>query len=145
VVKNSVFHLAAKEAGLADLGGVLGGQLAVVTGQRDITAAAKVLKSFQAEFDRPKLQFGYLGSQRLERADVQMLADLPPLAALRAKLLGVLQAPAGQLVRLLGAPGTQLVRVLQARVDQQKKGEREHLDNLPPGLNSGAKTTTTTK
>lgn len=118
VVKNSIFRLAAKEGGLADLQGVLGGQIAAVTGQRDVAAAAKVVKTFQAEFERPKLQFGYLGSQRLEKDQVLMLADLPPLDVLRGQLLGVLQAPGGQLVRLLNTPASQLARVLQARVDQ---------------------------
>ncbi|MBN8249310.1 MAG: 50S ribosomal protein L10, partial [Verrucomicrobia bacterium] len=61
VVKNTIFRVAAQEAGLADLSGVLSGQLAVVTGQKDIAAAAKVVKGFQAEFEKPKLQFGYLG------------------------------------------------------------------------------------
>src|SRR5437016_2387890 len=76
VVKNSIFRIAAKEAGVADLGSTLAGQLAVVTGQRDISAAAKVVKSFQAEFDKPKLRFGYLNSQRLETAELVILADL---------------------------------------------------------------------
>src|SRR3954468_15968535 len=51
VVKNSVFTLAAREAGVSDLGGALAGQLAVVTGQRDVSSAAKVVKSFHAEFE----------------------------------------------------------------------------------------------
>jgi large subunit ribosomal protein L10 len=121
VIKNSVFQLAAREAGLADLTGLLAGQLAVVTGQRDISAAAKVVKSYQAEFDKPKLQFGYLGNQRLEKAELLVLADLPPLEALRGKLLGVIQAPAARLVRLLNTPATQLARVLQARADQARE------------------------
>ncbi len=115
VVKNSVIQAAAKEAGLADLGGTLNGQLAVVTGQQDIAPTAKVLKVFQGEFDRPKLQFGYLGNQRLALEDLLALADLPPLDALRGKLLGLFQAPASQLVRLLNTPAAQLARVLQAR------------------------------
>jgi len=40
VVKNSVFRLAAKEAGLPDLAGALNGQMAAVTGQKDISVAA---------------------------------------------------------------------------------------------------------
>jgi large subunit ribosomal protein L10 len=120
VVKNSIFRVAAKEAGVGDLGGALGGQLAVVTGQRDVSAAAKVLKTFQSEFDKPKLKFGYLNNQRLENAELMALADLPSLEVLRGRLLGVLQAPATNLVRLLNTPATQLVRVLQARAD---KGE----------------------
>jgi large subunit ribosomal protein L10 len=118
VVKNSIFRIAAKESRAADLAGSLAGQVAVVTGQRDISAAAKVLKTFQSEFEKPKLKFGFLNNQRLETAELQVLADLPPLEVLRAKLLGVLQAPAAQLARLLNTPAAQLVRVLQARVDK---------------------------
>jgi large subunit ribosomal protein L10 len=118
VVKNSVFRLAAQEAGLADLGGALTGQLAVITGPREVSAAAKVVKTFAAEFDRPKMRFGYLNNQRLEEAELKTLADLPSLAVLRGTLLGALNAPATKLVTLLNAPARQLARVLQARVEK---------------------------
>lgn len=121
VVKNSIFRIAAKEAGVADLTGTLAGQLAVVTGDKDVSAAAKIVKTFQSEFDKPKLQFGFLNNQRLEQADVMALADLPSLDVLRGKLLGTLQAPASTLVRLLNTPGSQLARVLQARVDKTEE------------------------
>ena len=120
VVKNSVFRIAAKESGVADLSGTLAGQLAVVTGQRDVSAAAKIIKTFHAEFDKPKMQFGYLNNQRLEGTDLATLADLPSLEVLRGKLLGVINAPATKLVTLINTPAQQLARVLQARVD---KGE----------------------
>jgi len=118
VVKNSIFRIAAREAGVGDLSGSLAGQLAVVTGQRDISTAARVIKTFASEFDRPKFRFGYLNNNRLESADLVTLADLPPLEQLRGKLLGLLQAPATKLVALLNTPATQLARVLQARVDK---------------------------
>ena len=117
VVKNSVFRLAAQEAGLPDLGGGLLGQLAVVTGQQDISAAAKVVKKFRAEFERPQFQFGYLNNQRLEETELTVLADLPTRDVLRGTLLGVLNAPATKLVRLLQTPASQLARVLQARAE----------------------------
>ena len=56
IVKNSIFRIAAKDAGVADLGATLAGQTAVVTGQKDAASAAKVLKTFAAEFDKPKLR-----------------------------------------------------------------------------------------
>ena len=118
VVKNSIFRIAAKEAGVADLSGTLAGQLAVVTGQRDVSVAAKALKTFQSEFEKPRLKFGYLNNQRLETAELMALADLPSIEVLRGKLLGLLQAPAAQLARLLNTPATQLARVLQARIDK---------------------------
>jgi large subunit ribosomal protein L10 len=124
VVKNSVFRFAAKEAGVGDLNGTLGGQLAVVTGQRDISTAAKVVKTFGTELDRLKVQFGYLNNQRLEQPEIMMLADLPSLEVLRAKLLALFNAPAATLVRLLNTPAGQVARVLQARADSQAEAAK---------------------
>ncbi len=118
VVKNSIFRIAVKEAGLVDLSGTLSGQLAVVTGRQDVSTAAKVLKTFSSEFDKPKLKFGYLNNQRLESKELLTLADLPSIEALRSKLLGLLNTPATRLVQLLNTPATQLARVLKAKVDK---------------------------
>ena len=118
VVKNSIFKLAAKEAGLADLGSTLAGQLAVVTGQRDVSSAAKIVKTFHAEFEKPKIRFGFLNNQRIETPEIMALADLPSLEVLRSKLLGLLNTPATSLVRLLNTPATQLVRVLQLNAEK---------------------------
>src|SRR6267154_6865081 len=104
IVKNSIFRIAAKEAGIADLNGTLTGQLAVVTGQRDISAAAKVVKTFGTEFDRLKVHFGYLNNQRLEQPEILTLADLPPLEQLRAEILGVIEGPIAGLLSVLEAP-----------------------------------------
>lgn len=119
VVKNSIFKIAAKEVGVPDLGS-LAGQLAVVTGQKDVSAAAKVIKTFSSEFEKPKLKFGFLNNQRLEASDVNALADLPSIEVLRGKLLGVLQAPATKLAVLLNTPASSLARVLKAKADKDQ-------------------------
>lgn len=121
VVKNTIFRIAAKEAGVGDLAGSLTGQMAVVTGQRDVSAAAKVLKTFSSEFEKPKTRFGFLNNQRLEPAAIKELAELPPMEVLRAKFLGLLNTPATRLVALLNTPASQLARVLQAKVDKEQK------------------------
>lgn len=118
VVKNSIFRVAAKEAGVADLAGSLVGQIAVVTGRQDVSVAAKVLKTFSSEFEKPKVKFGFLNNQRLESKDLLTLADLPSLEVLRGKLLGLLNTPATRLVQMLNTPATQLVRVLQAKTEK---------------------------
>jgi large subunit ribosomal protein L10 len=118
VVKNSIFRVAAKEAGIADLTGALAGQTAVVTGQKDVTSAAKALKNFTAEFEKPKIKFGHLGNKRLEGVDVMAMADLPSLEELRGKLLGVLQAPAQKLAALINTPGSQIARVIKAKAEK---------------------------
>jgi len=119
VVKNSIFRIAAKEAGVADLSGTLAGQLAVVTGQRDISVAAKALKTFQSEFEKPKLKFGYLNNQRLETAELMTLADLPSIEQLRAEIVGLMEAPIASLLSVMEAPARELVYTLQAWIDQQ--------------------------
>ena len=118
VVKNTIFRIATKEAGIADLPGTLTGQIAVVTGPKDISAAAKVLKSFAAEFEKPKVRFGYLNNQRIDPAGIAALADLPSIEVLRGKFLGLLQAPASQLVRVLAEPASALARVLKAKSEK---------------------------
>jgi large subunit ribosomal protein L10 len=118
VVKNSIFRIAAKEAGVADMNGGLAGQVAVVTGQKDVSTAAKVVKTFGSEFDKLKVKFGYLNNQRLADTDLMALADLPSIEVMRAKFLGLLQAPATKLAVLLNTPASQLARVLQAKVEK---------------------------
>jgi|ERR1700677_944543 len=118
VVKNSIFRIAAKEAGVAELNGSLTGQMAVVTGQKDISAAAKALKNFAAEFDKLKVKFGYLDNQRVEEAGIIALADLPSLDVLRAKILGLLNAPATKLVTLINTPATMLAQVIKAKAEK---------------------------
>ncbi len=118
IVKNSIFRIAAKESGVADLGTTLAGQIAVVTGQKDSAAAAKILKTFVSEFEKPKLKFGFLGNQRMEAAEINALADLPSLDVLRAKLLGLINTPATSLVRVINTPASQIAQVIKAKSEK---------------------------
>ncbi len=103
IVKNTVFRVAAKESGVAELDGTLTGQIAVVTGKKDIFVSSKVLKNFAAEFDKLKLKFGYLNNQRVDQATILAYADLPSLDVLRAKLLGLFSAPASRIAQVIKA------------------------------------------
>ena len=62
---------------------------------------------------------GGLKGAVLDAAAVKALAELPSLDVLRARLVGLLQAPASRLVALLQAPGGQLARVLKAHSEKQ--------------------------
>lgn len=120
VVKNSIFRKAAEEAGIKEIGDGLTGQVAVATGHKDVAAAAKVLKSFVAEFDKPKVKFGFVGQRRVEKEEIAILADLPPLEVLRGKILGVVNTPATRLVQVIGAPASALARVLKAKAEKSE-------------------------
>jgi len=59
--------------------------------------------------------------EKVSANDVKALAKMPGLPELRAKLLGMLNQPAGKLVRTIAAPGSQLARVLKAREESLAK------------------------
>tara|TARA_Y100001960_G_scaffold229183_1_gene240341 strand:- start:238 stop:747 length:510 start_codon:yes stop_codon:yes gene_type:complete len=115
VVKNSIFKIAVQETGIEDLGQEVMGQVAAVTGEGEITSAAKVLKNFKAEFEKPEWHFGFLDNERLDADQIKTLAELPSLDELRAKILGTIQAPSGKLVRTLAEPGSSLARIIRAK------------------------------
>ena len=115
VVRNTFLRIAAQELQMPEMSESLSGQTAMVTGEVDICAAAKVLKTFAAEFKKPTVRAGVLDNAALSAAQVAVLADLPSKDVLRATLLGLLQAPASQLVRVLNEPPASLARVLKAK------------------------------
>lgn len=116
VFKNTLVKKAAERAGYpGDIGTHLVGQTAVVCGGQDVCAAAKVMKNFAAEFEKPALKAGVLDGRLLDASGIKVLADLPSKDVLRATLLGVLNAPASKLVRLLNEPAASLARVLKAK------------------------------
>ena len=117
VVRNTFLKIAAKELRMPELDSLLTGQTAMVTGESDICAAAKKLKAFAAEFQKPVVRAGVLDNAPLTAAQVAELADLPSKGVLQAKLLGLLQTPASQLVRLLNEPAASLARILKAKAD----------------------------
>jgi large subunit ribosomal protein L10 len=117
VVKNTMLRIAATELGLPDMSASLSGQTAIVTGEQDICATAKIIKTFSAEFKKPVVRVGILDSALLSADQVSAMADLPPLPVLQAQLLGLLNSPAARLARTLNEPGASLARVLKAKVE----------------------------
>lgn len=119
VYKNRLVKKAAERASLpGELSDALKGQTAVVTGAKDVCAAAKVMKTFADEFEKPQMKAGVLDGRYLTSDGIKALADLPAREVLLAQLLGVLQAPASQLVRLLNEPAASLARVLKAKSEK---------------------------
>jgi large subunit ribosomal protein L10 len=116
VVKNTFLRRSIKDAGLPALDEHLSGQTAFVVGEKDICAAAKILKTFAAEFQKPSLRAGILDNSLLGAEQIMELADLPPREILQSQLLALLLTPATQLVRTLNEPGASLARVLAAKV-----------------------------
>jgi large subunit ribosomal protein L10 len=121
VVKNNLLRRALQGSNLPDLETYLHGQSAVVLGDTDVSAAAKVLKAFTKEFQKPTLKVGILDKAVVNVEQIMALADLPSKGVLQAKLLGLLLAPASTVVRLINTPASQIAQILKT---YSEKGEQ---------------------
>jgi len=88
----------------------------------DPVAAAKVVVEYANRNDKLTIIGGGLAGRQMDAAEVRELASLPSLDGLRAKLIGLLQAPAARLARVLQAPAGQVARVLAAHAESQGEG-----------------------
>ena len=77
-------------------------------------AAAKVAVAFAKDHEKFVLLGGAMGETALNVDGVKSLATMPSLDELRAKLVGLLQAPATKLAQLANAPAAKLARVFGA-------------------------------
>jgi large subunit ribosomal protein L10 len=123
VVKNTLLKRAAEGTDSAALAEHFTGPTAIAVARTDAVAPAKVLTEFAKEVPKLELRVALLKGRPLTPKEVDQLAKLPSLGELRSKLLGLFQAPAGQLVRLLATPGGQLARAMALRRDQLPSGE----------------------
>ncbi len=118
VAKNKLIKHAIKDTKFAALEKFLHGPT-VLAYSKDPIAAAKASVEFSKKNAKFKVIGGVMGDQLLEAAQVNALATLPSLDQLRAKLVGLLQAPATKIAGVLQAPAGQLARVLSARGRQE--------------------------
>lgn len=116
VVKNSILGVAANAKELPDLSEHLNGPTAIVVGGENPAGVAKVLGEFFKKKEKVDLKVGVLNDKTLEKAQIEALAKLPGLEALRGQLLGLLNQPGTSLVRVLNAVPQSVVNVLQAKV-----------------------------
>lgn len=121
VVKNTFLRRALTDAGLPDLSEELRGQTAIVIGEKDVAAAAKVVKTFSGETKKLSVKVGVVDRAVVDANQIAAIADLPSREVLLATLLGTLQSPASTLARLLNEPASALARVLKAK--SEKEGE----------------------
>ncbi|HSB61036.1 MAG TPA: 50S ribosomal protein L10, partial [Vicinamibacteria bacterium] len=121
VVKNSLALRAAKDTPFEKLAPRFEGTTGVAYTGDDPVALAKLLVDFARDHPALALKGGLVsGSQVLDAEGVKALSAMPGLQELRARLLGVLEAPAARLVRLLATPASQLARVLKAHQDKEE-------------------------
>jgi large subunit ribosomal protein L10 len=113
VSKNSLAKLAIANTNYAGIDDLLTGPVALATSV-DPVAAAKIAVEFAKTNPKLEIVGGAMGSLVLNAEGITALASMPSLDELRAKLIGLVQAPATKIAQLATAPAGKLARVFGA-------------------------------
>ena len=118
VAKNRLAKLAIKDTDYAGIDEMLTGPTAIASSV-DPIAAAKAVVDFAKTTDKIEIVGGSMGAQVLNAEGIKALASMPSLDELRAKLVGLVQAPATKLAQLSTAPAAKLARVFSAYAEKE--------------------------
>jgi large subunit ribosomal protein L10 len=117
VAKNRLAKIALDGTDVAVVAPLLKGPT-VIAYSGDPVAAPKVAIEFAKANEKFVILGGAMGRTALNPDGVKALASLPSLDELRAKLLGLIVAPATKIAQVVNAPAGKLARVFQAFADK---------------------------
>lgn len=120
VAKNRLARIALEGTPFVGIGDLLVGPTALATSP-DPVAAAKIAIEFAKTTDKFEVVGGGMGAQLLDPNGVKALSELPSIDELRAKLVGLIQAPAQKIASLTMAPASKLARVFAAYGDPERQ------------------------
>jgi large subunit ribosomal protein L10 len=113
VAKNRLAKIALDGTDVASIAPLMKGPT-LIAYSGDPIAAPKVAVDFAKANEKFVILGGAMGKTALNPDGVKALASLPSLDELRAKLVGLIQAPATKLAQLANAPAAKVARVIQA-------------------------------
>jgi large subunit ribosomal protein L10 len=113
VAKNRLAKLALEGADAAVIVPLLKGPT-LIAYSSDPVAAPKVAADFAKANEKFVILGGAMGKTALDANGIKALAALPSLDELRAKLVGLIQAPGTKIAQLVNAPAAKIARVVQA-------------------------------
>jgi len=113
VTKNTLARIAANDTAFDGISDLFTGPTAIAYSD-DAVAAAKAIVDFAKDNDKLVIVGGSIDGKLLDEAGVKALAGTATLDESRAKIVGLLQAPASKIASVLQAPGGQVARVISA-------------------------------
>ena len=118
VAKNTLTLIAVEGTTYAPISDMLNGPTALAT-SADPVAAAKAAVDFAKTNPKLEIVGGAMGDTLLDVDGVKALAELPSLDELRAKIIGLVNAPATKIAQVVNAPAAKLARVFAAYGDKE--------------------------
>ena len=119
VAKNRLAKIALEGTDVASIGPLLKGP-ALIAYSGDPISASKVAVDFAKGHDKFVILGGAMGKTALDVNGVKALAALPSLDELRAKIVGLIQAPATKIAQVINAPAAKVARVVQAYANKSQ-------------------------
>ena len=105
VVKNRLMKIAVEGTAFSDLKDRFKGPVAIAY-SADPISAAKTIAAFAKTNENLKIIGGIVDNQYADVAKIQYLATIPSLDELRAKIIGLISAPASKIARVCSAYGS---------------------------------------
>jgi large subunit ribosomal protein L10 len=123
VVKNTLTRRAAEAAGQEQLLALLEGPTAIafLESEGDPVAVAKALSDAAKATKVLEIRGGIMQGRSITAEDVESLAKLPPIEALRGQVVGAITSPLYTIVGLFTAPMRDLVGLIDARIEQLRE------------------------
>jgi large subunit ribosomal protein L10 len=113
VTKNRIAKIALDGTDVASISDLLKGPTLLCYSD-DPVAAPKVAVAFAKTNDKLVILGGAMGTTALNPDRVKALASMPSLDELRAKIVGLVNAPATKIAQVVNAPAAKLARVFGA-------------------------------
>jgi large subunit ribosomal protein L10 len=120
VAKNTLFKIAAREAGMPAIDEHLLGPTAVAFTNADPAIAAKILHDAYKEKERPRMKVFVIGKQLYEAGQAKRLAELPPRNVLYSQGVGAVESPLTSLVATLDGFFRELIGSIDALAEKRK-------------------------
>jgi large subunit ribosomal protein L10 len=121
VAKNRLAKIALEGSDVASIASLLKGP-ALIAYSGDPVAAPKAAVDFAKTHERFVILGGAMGTTALDPNGVKALAALPSLDELRARIVGLIQAPATKIAQVVIAPAAKVARVVQAYASKSEEG-----------------------
>jgi large subunit ribosomal protein L10 len=113
VAKNRIAKIALEGTDVASISSLLKGPTLIAYSD-DPVAAPKISTEFAKANEQLVILGGAMGTTALDPNGVKALASLPSLDELRAKIVGLVQAPATKIAQVVNAPAAKVARVFGA-------------------------------
>jgi len=117
VAKNRLAKIALEGSDVATIASLLKGPT-LIAYSGDPVSAPKVAVDFAKANEQFVILGGAMGKTSLDINGVKQLASLPSLDELRAKIVGLVQAPATKIAQVVSAPAAKVARVIQAHASK---------------------------